>query len=164
MDDGLDCRPRHGERGVITMPGKRDRTAAIAGVREVYAALEQRPIQRNCTHLRECCHFKLTGRTPYLTKGEAVVAASALRATGRKSLPDAPGGACPLLDRVSGDCLIYNDRPFGCRTHFCAAAGGPYARRDVVDLIRRLEEIDEELGGDGPRRLPVVVAAALQEL
>ncbi len=54
---------------------------AVADVQAVYAELEQRPILRNCVRLKECCHFKLTGRTPYLTKGEALLAAKALRAT-----------------------------------------------------------------------------------
>ena len=57
-----------------------------------------------------------------------------------------------MLDGATGKCLIYADRPFGCRTHFCRAAGGPYARRDVLDLIRRLEAVDESLGElDGPK-------------
>ena len=51
--------------------------------------------------------------------------------------------------------------PFGCRTHFCGAAGGPYKRREVVDLIRRLEDIDTALGGVGPRTLPVAVKESL---
>ena len=92
---------------------------------QVYADLSLRPIERNCVRLKECCHFKLTGRTPYLTKGEALLAAKALRATGRTRLPENTTGACPLLDSSSGNCLIYESRPFGCRTHFCAAAGGP---------------------------------------
>jgi Fe-S-cluster containining protein len=137
---------------------------AIADVRQVYNELEQRPIERNCTRRTECCHFKLTGRTPYLTKGEALVAAQAFRATGRKSLRENPDGSCPLLDLASGNCLIYNDRPFGCRTHFCAAAGGPYARNDVLDLIRRLEQVDGELGGDGPHALQHAISNALEEV
>ena len=136
---------------------------AVAEVRKVYAALATRPIERNCTRLKECCHFKLTGRTPYLTRGEALVAAKALRATGRKSLPVAADGMCPLLDVRNGNCLIYNDRPFGCRTHFCAAAGGPYARREVSDLIQRLETIDADLGGNGASALPHAVAEALKQ-
>jgi Fe-S-cluster containining protein len=87
-----------------------------------------------------------------------------LRATGRRQLPTNPNGACPLLDAQTGDCLIYDSRPFGCRTHFCAAAGGPYSRREVIDLIRRLETIDDLLGGDGPRVLANAVADALGEL
>lgn len=137
---------------------------ALAEVRQVYVDLAQRPIERNCVRRTECCHFKLTGRTPYLTKGEAIVAARALRATGRKSLPQNPDGACPMLQGVTGNCLIYKDRPFGCRTHFCAAAGGPMTRRDVLDLIRRLERIDVELGGNGPRTLESAIAEALEDL
>ena len=138
--------------------------SALREVRQIYADLGARPIDRSCVRLKECCHFKLTGRTPYLTKGEALVAASALRATGRKQLPTNRTGACPLLDEESGDCLIYEWRPFGCRTHFCAAAGGPYSRREVVDLVRRLEAVDESLGGTGPRVLPNAIANALAEL
>lgn len=137
--------------------------SAVAEVSQVYHELDQRPVLRNCTRLTECCHFKLTGRTPYLTKGEAVVAARAFRATGRKSLPKNPDGICPMLHQQSGACLIYNDRPFGCRTHFCSAAGGPVPRREVVDLIRRLEKIDVDLGGKGPRILQNAVAEALTE-
>ena len=137
---------------------------SLREVRQVYADLAARPVDRNCVRLKECCHFKLTGRTPYLTKGEALLAAKALRATGRKTLPTHPTGACPLLDAQTGDCLIYESRPFGCRTHFCAAAGGPYSRREVVDLIRRLEAIDASLGGTGPRTLQNAVADALRNL
>jgi Fe-S-cluster containining protein len=137
---------------------------ALAEVRQVYVDLAQRPIQRNCLRKTECCHFKLTGRTPYLTKGEAVVAAKAFRATGRKSLPENADGSCPMLQQKTGNCLIYEDRPFGCRTHFCAAAGGPIARREVLNLIRRLEDIDLALNGNGPRPLQNVVADALEEL
>lgn len=135
--------------------------AALDEVRQVYTNLAARPIDRNCVRLKECCHFKLTGRTPYLTKGEALVAAKALRATGRTQLPASPAGACPLLEPTTGNCLIYEARPFGCRTHFCAAAGGPYARREVIDLIRRLEAVDETLGGTGPRLLQNAISDAL---
>jgi hypothetical protein len=138
--------------------------AALAEVRQVYVDLAQRPIERNCTRLTECCRFKLTGRTPYLTKGEAIVAAKAFRATGRKSLSENADGSCPMLQLETGNCLIYEDRPFGCRTHFCAAAGGPVARRDVLDLVRRLEDVDLALNGNGPRLLKSAVADALDEM
>jgi uncharacterized protein len=137
---------------------------ALAEVRQVYVDLAQEPIQRNCLRKTECCHFKLTGRTPYLTKGEAVVAAKAFRATGRKSLPENADGSCPMLQPETGNCLIYEDRPFGCRTHFCVAAGGPIARWEVLDLIRRLEDVDLALNGNGPRPLPHAVADALEEI
>lgn len=144
--------------------GQRSPLAAIEEIRQIYRDLASRPIERNCTLRTECCHFKLTGKTPYLTRGEALLAARALKATGRKSLPSRSDGACPLLDPHTSRCLIYNDRPFGCRTHFCAAAGGPYARGEVVDLIRRLEQIDEQLNGDGPRALPAAVRDCLEEI
>jgi hypothetical protein len=138
--------------------------AALAEVRQVYVDLAQRPIERNCVRRTECCHFKLTGHTPYLTKGEAIVAAKAFRATGRKSLSENADGSCPMLQLETGNCLIYENRPFGCRTHFCAAAGGPVARRDVLDLIRRLEDVDLALNGNGPRLLKSAVADALDEM
>lgn len=137
---------------------------ALDEVRKVYVDLAQRPIERNCVRQTQCCQFQLTGRTPYLTKGEALVAAQAFRATGRKSLPRNVDGACAMLQRETGQCLIYDARPFGCRTHFCSAAGGPFSRRDVLDLIRRLEDVDLALGGTGPRQIQNAVADALAEL
>jgi uncharacterized protein len=141
-----------------------ERHAALAEVQAVYFDLATRPIDRRCTLRTECCHFKLTGLTPFLTKGEGLLAAKALRASGRRTIPDRKDGACPLLDPKTSRCLIYQARPFGCRTHFCEAAGGPYSRRDVLDLIRRLERIDAEVGGNGPRPLPDAVAEALRML
>ena len=138
--------------------------AALDEVRQIYRDLATRPIERQCELRTQCCHFELTGKTPYLTRGEALLAARVLKATGRKTLPSRTDGACPRLDPQTSRCLIYEDRPFGCRTHFCAAAGGPYGRREVIDLIRRLEEIDEELGGDGPRALPMAVRDSLKEV
>ena len=94
---------------------------ALRATRAIYSALDQRPVERACVRRTECCQFKLTGRTPTLTAGEALVVAAALRATGRRSLPesgDAATGRCPLLDSA-GRCLVYEARPFGCRTHFC---------------------------------------------
>ena len=137
------------------------RREALEEVRAVYRDLENRPVERACIRRTECCQFKLTGRTPQLTRGEAILAAKGLRASGRKTLPERNDGACPML-RENGACLIYEARPFGCRTHFCAAAGGPYARGEVLDLIRRLEAIDGRLEGDGPRALPAAVAEALR--
>ncbi len=137
---------------------------ALAEVRAVYAELAARPIERACVARTECCQFHLTGLTPQLTKGEALVAAKGFRATGRKEMPESVDGACPLLKHATGKCMIYAERPFGCRTHFCAAAGGPYARTEVLDLIRRLEEVDRKLGGDGPHKIQAAIADALEEM
>ena len=136
----------------------------MEAVKAIYQELAARPIERTCITRTECCRFRLTGRTPFLTKGEALVAAKAVRASGRKQLPQSVDGACPLLHPTTGRCLIYDGRPFGCRTHFCAAAGGPYARQEVVDLIHRLEDIDRSLGGDGAVALPTALARAMAEI
>lgn len=133
----------------------------IAAVKSIYADLAKRPIERSCVNLTECCQFKLTGATPYLTLGEAIVAAKGLRAAGKKHLPVRGDGACPML-RQDGRCMMYDSRPFGCRTHFCESAGGAYPRRDVIDLIRRLEEIDGRNGGKGALPIQVAVENALE--
>ena len=138
--------------------------SALAEVRNIYVDLARRPIERNCLRQSQCCHFKLTGRTPSVTKGEVLLAAKAVRATGRKALPVNADGSCPMLQPETGNCLIYDARPFGCRTHFCAAAGGPYARKDVLDLIRRLESVDFALNGQGARALQAAVEEALEEM
>ena len=148
-------------------PAANDPThSAMSAIRAIYADLERRPVERDCVRRTECCQFKLTGRTPMLTAGEALVAAAALRATGRRELlesGDEKTGRCPMLN-PAGKCIIYDARPFGCRTHFCAAAGGPYTRNEVRDLVRRLEEVDAALGGDGPHALPMAVESALEKI
>jgi Fe-S-cluster containining protein len=139
------------------------REVALAEVKAVYAELEQRPVERDCLRRTECCRFKLTGKTPYLTAGEALYAAAAIRAAGQSRLQEKKDGSCPLLHPQTGKCEIYEGRPFSCRTHFCAAAGGPYTRREVVDLIRRLEDVDVALGGSGGQTLPTAIKEALAE-
>lgn len=146
--------------------GKVSADNAASTIRAIYADLEKRPVERDCVRRTECCQFKLTGRTPMLTAGEALVAAAALRATGRRVMlesGDEKTGRCPMLNPV-GKCIIYDARPFGCRTHFCAGAGGPYTRDEVRDLVRRLEEVDAALGGDGPHALPMAVESALEKI
>jgi Fe-S-cluster containining protein len=138
------------------------RQEILAGVREVYRELEENPPERNCLSRADCCHFLLTGKTPYLTKGEALLLAQTLKSNGKTRIPEKTGGSCPLLDPQSRRCTVYDGRPFGCRTHFCRAAGGPIARREILHLIRRLEEIDAACGGDGPHKLEAALAQALQ--
>jgi Fe-S-cluster containining protein len=145
-------------------PLARLKMEAAAEVLQIYADLAARPLQRNCTLRTECCQFHLTGKIPQLTRGEALIAAKSLRSTGRKNLAVPHDGSCPLLDPKSSRCLIYKSRPFGCRTHFCAAAGGSYPRNQVLDLIRRLEEIDTRLDGDGPHPIDRAITHALANL
>ena len=142
--------------------GKDDNAETIREVMGIYADWEKRPIQRNCTGVADCCRFRLVGHTPYLTKGEALVAAKAWKAAGRREVVVPQDGSCPFLHPVSGKCGIYQGRPFGCRTHFCDAAGGPAQRSEVRDLIHRLEEIDHRLGGNGGVSLPLAVSKAMR--
>jgi hypothetical protein len=144
-------------------PLARLKSDSAAAVKKIYADLAARPLERQCALRTRCCQFQLTGKIPHLTRGEALVAAKALRATGRKTLPVREDGACPLLDPRTARCLIYESRPFGCRTHFCQPAGGMYPRAHVLDLIHRLEEIDHLLGGDGPHPLPAAISSALAQ-
>ena len=133
-------------------------------VMEIYREWQERPLERGCTGVADCCRFKLTGRTPYLTRGEALVAARAWRAAGRKGVVLTSDGSCPFLHPGTGMCRIYDGRPFGCRTHFCAAAGGPAPRNSVRDPIQRLEDIDQQLGGSGAVNLPTAVKKAMGTL
>lgn len=138
-----------------------EETALLRQVEAIYQDLADRPIERSCVARTTCCRFKLTGEIPYVTRGEALLAARGWRATGRKTLEESADsdGRCPFLNPGDQRCRIYSARPFACRTHFCAAAGGPYPRREVLDLIRRLEDIDRRLGGTGNPR-PLVPAAS----
>jgi uncharacterized protein len=136
--------------------------AALADVAAIYQDLEARPVERNCIRRCECCQFQITGKTPVLTKGEALYLARAWKATGRKKFPDSVQGACPVFDPAGMRCLVYEGRPFGCRTHFCVPAGGPVKRREVLDLIRRLEDVDRSLGGDGSHPLTRRMIAGTQ--
>ncbi len=137
---------------------------AISEVRAIYGELAAMPLERDCVGRAGCCHFRLTGKIPHLTLGEALTVAKAWRATGRKKMPMHSDGACPFLHEKTGRCQVYESRPFGCRTHFCDAAGGPAKRGEVIDWIRRLEAIDARLGGDGARVLPGIVAEQLRAL
>ncbi len=132
-----------------------------AEIEAIYAEVARRALPRDCQLRTGCCHFRLTGKTPLLTRGEALHLAKGVRASGRTQLKPHPDGACPLLGR-DGRCAVYAHRPFGCRTHFCDAAGGMYPRKHVADLIQRLEALDEKLGGDGSRPLEGALAAALK--
>lgn len=140
---------------------KSEATPDLSEVAAIYQDLEKRVLPRSCQISTRCCRFRLTGQVPFLTLGEALYAAKGVRASGRKEIKPNPEGACPLLG-ANGFCTIYQHRPFGCRTHFCEAAGGVYPRKHLADLIQRLEALDEKLGGEGSRPLPVAVGDALQ--
>lgn len=145
-------------------PAPKPHQAQLKELRAIYQEIENRPLPRQCEMRTTCCHFRLTGKTPLVTRVEALLAAQGVRASGRKKLVPHPQDACPLLGK-DGRCTIYAHRPFGCRTHFCAEAGGPYPRQHVADLIRRMEVLDEELGWhDGSRPFEPALEDALKQL
>lgn len=132
-------------------------------VRQVYTDTSARDFPNSCQSRAACCHFRNAGHVPFLTRGEALVAAKAVRARGLRKIAEHPDGACPLIN-TEGRCTIYESRPFGCRTHFCKEAGGIVPRPLIRDLVQRLEAIDRELGGDGGRNFHSAINQALTEL
>lgn len=130
----------------------------LSGVRRLLKEGSSRAsrVDRACTGLADCCRFRLTGETPHVTLGEAWVVWLAWRAAGRTKVELPADGSCPFLNG-QGRCMVYEGRPLACRTHFCPSAGGALPRREVIDLIRGLEDADVVLGGDGATRLPEAV-------
>ena len=79
--------------------------AALAAVRAVYDDLDRRPVERACTRLTECCQFRRTGRMPSVTRGEALLALRAFRATGRKDVPPEVDGERGRLTLGAGAAI-----------------------------------------------------------
>jgi Fe-S-cluster containining protein len=123
----------------------------------------------SCPASTECCRFGVTGREPYVTSIEVAAIERAVRRRGgslsakKRALPLSPNPdrerVCAFLD-VSGRCAIYESRPFGCRTFFCARAAlaremDAAERRELVNRLRGLAARHEP-GGDAPRPLSKV--------
>src|SRR5262249_365210 len=109
-----------------------DLNALAAVYREVDALLDG----WSCELSTDCCHFGRTGREPQLWPNEWAMLERALRArpvARTRRLPVVDEGRCPLLDD-RGRCAAYSERPFGCRTYFCARAVGPARRPPRVEL------------------------------
>jgi len=154
-----------GKKRFIPVKLTREKIDALLNeVKAIYAELEARTDEERCCEKRsDCCQFEKTGSTPYLTFGEAFLITLFWKESGRPSLPVKKDGSCPFFESASGRCLVYEARPFACRTHFCKAAGGNYARRDVIDLIRRLESVDRSFASqDGPLPLVSAVTRAMR--
>lgn len=150
-------------------PRRTDNTTTaelLAELRALYAEVDALYQDVSCESSTECCRFGVTGRQPYVTSIELVAIERAVAARGgsrglkRRALPLAKGRAeeeraCPMLD-ARGRCTIYVDRPFGCRTYFCARAKGELPdRNDLRDLLNHLRDIAARhaLGGEDARPL-----------
>jgi Fe-S-cluster containining protein len=131
-----------------------------------------------------CCRFDLTGREPHPTAVELAELRHAIRASGidldgRRRLPLAEGGPCPLLDDA-GRCRVYAARPFGCRTFFCpearegpgareAAPGGRpgrsgsrWPRGAIQEIGRRIADLSARFDARDPHPRPLVRALAVR--
>jgi uncharacterized protein len=133
--------------------------SALRALEELYAETDASLAGWSCDASTDCCNFARTGREPYVWPIEWALLERAIAARGTKRGPlhviDDRERACPLLG-TNGRCTVYNSRPFGCRTYFCARASGPSAKppRDTLATLGRrvaalAEQSDPEC--DGPR-------------
>ncbi len=115
--------------------------------RAIYRQADAAYRPHSCPATAECCQLAVTKRQPWLWPSEWQVLRARLAADGRGIPPAREDGACPLLDASGKRCTVYEDRPFGCRTFFCARRTGP-AREPVARvnaLLERLSALNLEL-------------------
>lgn len=95
----------------------------------------------SCDASGACCRFSITGREPWLWPLEWRYLRTALRA--QPAPKGGQPGDCPAFDASTRRCRVYAQRPFGCRTHFCAGAcaGGKNPRSEIRQLARRLADL-----------------------
>ena len=151
----VSSRPVHRPRGRLRGTISHD----LDALRALYAEADGYLEGWTCAASADCCHFARTGREPYLWPNEWALLEQAMRARGvpRGSLPVLDERRCPLLSR-DGRCTVYADRPFGCRTFFCARGEGPtrkHPRAELADVGKRVAALarDADPGCDGPRQL-----------
>lgn len=71
-------------------------------------------------------------------------------------------GRCTHLDRPSGGCGVYADRPIPCRTYSCATDERIW--KDFANYVPNVESIEALLGRvDGPRMMAADPAASTPE-
>jgi len=167
-DDGDERPPRHphphsharnaeaaGEPEDDARP--RRQHAVLRDTRAVYRLADAAYAPYSCPASGECCQLAVTQRQPWLWLPEWLVLKDHLRKQGRGLPSLRPDGACPFLDGRGRRCTVYEDRPFGCRTYFCARLSGPAHQplEDVIRLSRRLEVLSLEMDANltGPREL-----------
>lgn len=134
-------------------------------LRAIYAEVDALTVGYACDASTECCRFSVTGREPYPTAVERAELERAVRALGgsrkRRSLPLASERRCPLL-ADEGRCVVYEARPFGCRTFFCDRARGPAGesvrslpRSEILRLGRAVADLSARFSpaDPGPRPL-----------
>ena len=145
-------------------------TEALAELEALYAEASGLTHGFGCDASTDCCRFGVTGREPYPTAVELALLARAVRARGgvpkRRSLPTVAERRCDLLSD-EGRCLVYEARPFGCRTFFCERARGPAGedvralpRREIQELSRRISDLSARAFPSDPGPRPLSRATA----
>lgn len=148
-----------------------ERDEALAALRRVYADVDALLAGWSCDASTDCCRFGVTGREPYPTAVELAALERAVRARGglgrSRSLPLARDERrCALLSDA-GRCLVYDARPFGCRTFFCDRAEGPAGARardmpraEIAALGRAVMDISARFAPADPGPRPLSRASA----
>ncbi len=149
-----------GGRPTIAIASAQAEVELLAQLQLVYRDADALHWDWSCPKTTDCCHFEPTGQQPYVTSIEVLAVRRAVernRTTLEKVIAAAHGGKdrvapgqCPLLD-ASGRCSVYEARPLGCRTFFCARAiaGQRVRHKDIQALVHRIEEIASRHVVDG---------------
>ena len=115
-----------------------------ARVEDIASAHGAWPCRKGCD---ECCHRLAS--VPIVTREEWLLiagelarldpaTADAIRERIQKSADASRPVVCPILDRDSGTCLVYDARPIACRSY------GFYVERESVLGCHRIEQVAEE--------------------
>lgn len=110
-----------------------------------------------CAASGGCCQLSVTRRPPWLWPSEWWLLLEALALAGRRLPPERPDGGCPFLDASGVRCSVYEARPAGCRTFFCARVTGPsrLPATQTNALLERLGALNLRVTADAaPRSLP----------
>jgi uncharacterized protein len=137
---------------------------ALVELRALYAGVDALHRLRSCPSSTDCCRFGVTGREPYPTAIELAELERAVRARGglpkRRNLPVASERRCTFLGD-DGKCLVYEARPFGCRTFFCERAEGPPVSRDEIARVSRaIQDLSQRFAPRDPGPRPISRATA----
>ena len=138
-------------------PGSAELAASDTELDALYA-------NASCLNSTRCCQLRRYGHVPLVFEVEGRRAiAGVMRRGGRLPL-EGEIGDCPLLLR-SGACSVYADRPFGCRTFYCADATLPDGprRAEVQALAMQLRALAERLGDSDLRPLTNVLDDAFDD-
>lgn len=150
----------------------RDEALLLQDLADLYSEVDAAHAGSHCAQSTECCRFGITGREPYVTSIELLAIERAVARRGgalsarSRALPLAKSReeerTCALLGR-DGRCVVYADRPFGCRTFFCARAslGASPTRSELRDFVARLRDLANRHRplGEAPRPLSRALAS-----